>query len=372
MRVLHLIKGLGLGGAENLLLAAARHRGAGGVAYEVGYFLPWKDALVAPIRGAGAPVTCFPARTGAGVVLRAPAVAAHLRARDVDLVHCHLPLAGVAGRLAGRLAHVPVVYTEHNVMERYHPLTRRANLWTWRLQELVVAVSAEVAGSIARHAGPAVPVRVVTNGVPVERLRPDPEAGAAVRRRLGMPAGAPVVGQVAVFRRQKRLDLWLGAAEAVRRRHPDARFLLVGDGPLRSEVEAWARAPGLGGAVHLPGLQEEVGPYLAAMDVLMISSEFEGLPLVVLEAMAMEVPVVATAVGGIPEAVVDGETGRLVPPGEAGPLAAAAADLLSDPRERRAMGGAARRRVTERFSTERMLGELETLYREVLGRARRA
>lgn len=371
MRVLHLIKGLGLGGAENLLLAAARHRGAGDVACGFGYFLPWKDALVAPIRSAGAPVTCFPARTGAGILARAPAVAAHLRARHIDLLHCHLPLAGVAGRLAGRLAHVPVVYTEHNVMERYHPLTRRANLWTWRLQELVVAVSAEVAASIARHAGPAVPVRVVTNGVPVDRLRPDPEAGAALRRSLGIPEGAPVVGQVAVFRRQKRLDLWLRAAEAIRRRHPDARFLLVGDGPLRSEVEALARAPELEGAVHLPGLQEEVRPYLAAMDVLLISSEFEGLPLVLLEAMAMEVPVVATAVGGIPEAVVDGETGRLVPPGEAGPLAAAVADLLADREARRAMGRAARRRAAECFSTERMLTELETLYREVLGRAHR-
>jgi len=372
MRVLHLIKGLGLGGAENLLLAAARHRGDGGVLYEVGYFLPWKNALVEPIRSAGAPVTCFPARTGAGVVLRAPAVASHLRSREIDLVHCHLPLAGVAGRLAGRLAHVPVVYTEHNVMERYHPLTRLANLWTWRLQEQVVAVSAEVAGSIARHAGSAVPVRVVTNGVPVDRLRPDPEAGAAVRGRLGIPAGAPVVGQVAVFRRQKRLDLWLRAAEAVRRRHPDARFLLVGDGPLRSEVETLARGPALEGAVHLPGLQEEVGPYLAAMDVLMVSSEFEGLPLVVLEAMAMEVPVAATAVGGIPEAVADGETGRLVPAGDAGALAAAVAGLLADAELRRALGRAARRRVAERFSTERMVVELETLYREVLDRARRA
>jgi hypothetical protein len=208
--VLHLIKSLGLGGAENLLLATARarcgHAGPDGVRYSFAYFLPWKDALAGPIREAGGEVTCFPSPGSAAVLARWPSVAAHLKRHRIDLVHCHLPLAGVAGRLAGALAQVPVVYTEHNLLERYHPLTRRVSLATWRFQRAVVAVSDEVAGSIARHV-PArtaarVPVRTVLNGVPVDRLRRDPEAGAAVRRELGIPPEAPVVGQVAVFRRQ--------------------------------------------------------------------------------------------------------------------------------------------------------------------------
>ncbi|HEX2164341.1 MAG TPA: glycosyltransferase, partial [Thermoanaerobaculia bacterium] len=168
MHVLHLIKGLGLGGAENLLVEAARHAGPE-VRYSFAYFLPWKDALVAPLRAAGAEVTCFPAKGAAGLLARVPALARHLRRRRVDLLHAHLPLAGVAGRLAGRLAGVPVVYTEHNLMQRYHPLTRAANLATWRLQRQAVAVSAEVAASIAARAGAAVPVAVVANGVPVDR-----------------------------------------------------------------------------------------------------------------------------------------------------------------------------------------------------------
>lgn len=370
MHVLHLIKSLGLGGAENLLLSTARRESPRGVRYSFGYFLPWKDALVGPLRETGGEVTCFPARSAAGILARVPRVASHLRVGGVDLVHCHLPLAGVAGRLAGRWAGVPVVYTEHNVLERYHPLTRRANLWTWRLQRQVVAVSAEVAASIARRAGSRVPVRVVTNGVPVERLRRDPDAAAEVRRRLGVASEAPLVGQVAVFRAQKRLDLWIEAARAIHERLPEARFALIGDGPLAGEVRQRVAAAGLAGVVHLPGLQEDVRPHLSALDVLMISSDFEGLPLVVLEAMALEVPVVSTAVGGIPEAVVDGETGRLVPRGEAAALADAVVGLLATSEEvRRRMGAAARRRVEASFGTARMLDELEDLYDRVLSGA---
>lgn len=369
MRVFHLIKSLGLGGAENLLLATAEHPSPGGVEYSFGYFLPRKDALVAPLEEAGATVTCFSARSAAGMLARVPAVARHLRRQKIDLVHCHLPMAGVAGRLAGRLAGVPVVYTEHNLMPRYHPLTRRANLWTWGLQRQALAVSAEVAAAIAEHAGDRVPVEVVTNGVPVDRLRRDPEAAARVRRELGIPADAPVVGQVAVFRTQKRLDHWLAAARHIRRQLPDAHFLLVGDGPLRGEVEGWVEdaADDLAGRVHLPGLQPAVGDYLSAMDLLMISSQFEGLPLVLLEAMSLELPVAATAVGGVPEAVVDGETGRLVPAGDPVALAEAALTLLGSPERGRALGRAGRRRVEEQFSTRRMLADLEAVYDRVLG-----
>ena len=372
LRVFHLIKGLGRGGAESLLLGCGGRGEETSVVYGAGYFLPWKDALAAPLREVGVEVERFTARTAPGMLAQVPRIASFLRRWRADVLHCHLPLAGVAGRLAGRLAGVPVVYTEHNLMERYHPWTRRANLWTWGLQARVVAVSAEVAASIERHGGSTVPVRVVRNGVPVDRLRRDPAAGVALRRRLGIAEDAPVVGQVAVFRRQKRLDLWLETAREVRRRRPDARFLLVGDGPLRGEVESLARELGLGDAVCFAGLQDDVRPYLSAMDLLLVSSEHEGLPLVLLEAMALELPVVATAVGGMPEVVRDPETGRLVPFGRPAEAAALALELLADPAKREGMGRAARRRVVEKYGTGRMVAELETLYREVVDEARRA
>jgi len=363
LHVCHLIKGLGRGGAERLLPQLAR-AGRGRLRLSVGYFLPWKDALAGELEEAGCAVRCFGARSAGGMLARAPAVARWLRRERADLVHAHLPLAGVTARMAGKLGRIPVIYTEHNLQERYHPLTRRANLATWRWQRAVIAVSAGVAESIARYAWGGVPVRVVRNGI---EIVPEDEAGGrALRERLGIPAAAPVVGTVAVFRRQKRLDLWLEAARRIADSEPAARFLVVGDGPLRGEVEALAGRLGLGGRVVFPGLLDDVRPCLAAIDVYLMTSEFEGLPLALLEAMAAGRAVVVTAVGGIPEAVTDGETGVVRRFGDVEGLADAAAGLLADPERRAALGSAARRRVAESFGIERMSAELEAIYRRVL------
>lgn len=338
--------------------------------YAYGYFLPWKDAMVPSLQAQGADVTCFPARSNLGILLAAGRIAAHLRRWEADVLHCHLPVAGAVGRLAGRLAGVPVVYTEHNTMERYHPVTRRLNLSTWRWQERVIAVSAEVAASIRSHADPRIPVEVVLNGVDVERFRRDATDPAAVRARWGIPPGAPVVGTVAVFRVQKRLQDWLQGARLLLDRHPEIHFLLVGDGPEREELVALSRSLGLDGRVHFTGLQEDVRPFLAAMDVYLMSSLFEGLPVAMLEAMAMRCAVVATSVGGIPEVVRAEENGFLVEPGRPESLAEATSALLTTPERLRCIGEAARHTVAEHFSMRRMARELESTYAEVLARYR--
>jgi glycosyltransferase involved in cell wall biosynthesis len=366
IHVCHLIKGLGRGGAEGLLPQTLR-AGGPGFAFGVGYLLPWKDALVDEIRVAGVPVRCFGARSNAALLASVPLVAGWLRDSQADLVHAHLPLAGVVARLAGRLAGVPVVYTEHNLQERYHPWTRRANRWTWRWQARAVAVSGEVAASMERHLGSRVSVSVVRNGIELDRPPPARERLAELRRRFGLPEGAPVVGTVAVLRAQKRLDLWLEAALRVLAAKPEVHFLIVGDGPLRQDLETAAERLGIVKTVHFAGLQEDVQPYLALFDLFLMSSEFEGLPLALLEAMAAGVPVVATAVGGVPEVVEDGLDGVLVPAGDPQALAAAVLALLTDPPRRARLSEAGRRRVERDFGVARMARELEMIYREVLG-----
>lgn len=334
--------------------------------YGYGYFLPWKNAMVPSLTAQGAEVVCFGAKSGVQLCLRARRLAKFLKQWKADVLHCHLPVAGVVGRIAGRMAGVPVVYTEHNKMERYHLLTRRLNVMTWNWQERVIAVSEDVAASIHGHVRSDVPVDVVLNGVNIDHFNPDHCDGNAVRQQLGIPAGAPVVSTVAVFRVQKKLDDWLRAAKLVRNTHPKARFLLVGDGPLCEELKEQAAALGLERAVHFVGLQEDVRPYLAATDVYLMSSVFEGLPVALLEAMAMARPVVATFVGGIPEVIEEGKSGFLVPTGKPELLAQRVADLLSNERLRLEIGASARRTVDERFSIRRMTGQLEATYLDVL------
>lgn len=362
VRVFHLIKGLGRGGAERLLVETLDLQDRQRFSFGYGYFLPWKNALVPELRRRGASVRLFRAGSAAGILLQVPGLARYLRRWQADLLHCHLPLAAVAGRLAAALAGVPVVYTEHNLQHRYHPLTRWANRATWRLQDAVVAVSAGVAAAIG---GGPTPVHLIVNGIDAGRFRRHDRERGWAREQLGIPARALVVGTVAGLRRQKRLDLWLEAAAALGGAGREVRFLLVGDGPERAELEALARRLGLG-EVSFAGLQADVRPFLAAMDLFMISSDSEGLPLALLEAMAMELPVVATAVGGIPEVLREGVTGYLAPPAEPGRLAAAARPLLEDRRLRERMGRAGRRRVEARFSATASARALERLYLRVL------
>lgn len=365
IRVMHVIKSFGRGGAETLLLHAERHVDRDRFVLSHLYFLESKSALADQLRQAGADVTLMPASGALGIVRSGRRLARLALERRIDLIHAHLPLAAVAARLAGRRAGIPVVYTEHNLHERHHPLTRTANLATWGLQARVIAVSEAVAASI-RARRDDVPVEVIPNGVPVDDLQLDPVAGLRFREQLGIAAEAPLIGQIAVFRPEKRLDIWLDAAERISRRFPDCRFLLAGDGPERRALEK--RAARLSLDVRFTGLLDDVRPALAALDLLMISSRFEGLPLVLLEAMASSVAVVATRVGGIPEAISHQRTGLLVPEPEAGALADAAIRLLEAPAERARLAAAARERVVERFSAAAMQRRLERLYSEVVGR----
>lgn len=366
IRVLHLIKGLGRGGAETLLLAGLRQADRERFELSFGYFLPYKDALEESLRSEGGEVTCFEASTEAGILLSVPRLVRHLKSRRIDLVHAHLPVAAVAARLATRLAGVPLVTTEHGPLERLHPVTRRLDLATWRLQEAVVAVSPQVAESIRTHAGLRVPVELVINGVDTGHFDPARFDGGRERARIGLPPGAPVVGTVAVFRAQKRLDDWLQVAATLHRQDPRTRFLVVGDGPQRGEIEALAADLGLAEAVVFPGLQEDVRPYLAAMDVFLMTSGYEGLPVALLEAMAMGRPAVSTTVGGIPEVLEGSAAGRLRPVADVEGLAAAVGGLLADPELRREASAAARQLVVRRFGMERMTRQLEELYTRVL------
>ena len=257
--------------------------------------------------------------------------------------------------------------TEHSVLERYHPSTRLLTLSTWSIQGHVVARSDEVAASIVRHAPSSrVPVTVVRNGVDVDRFVVDGQQRHKLRARLGIALTAPVVGTVAVLRTQEALDRWLRVAQAVVARVPAARFVTVGDGPMRSELEALSSSLELFDLVSFVGVQSDPVPWLAAMDMWLSTSAFEGLPLALLEALAAERAVVATAVGGVPEVVVDHENGRLLKADEEAGLVDVVCAFCVDRDGARRAGVAGRAVAEKQFGIRQMQERLLGVYRSVL------
>jgi len=368
-RVFHLIKGLGRGGAERLLIDGMKCRDQN-FTYGYGYFLPWKDALVPDLKEQGADVICFQKKTPVGILTSYSEVARFFQSWKPDLLHCHLPLAGITGRLAARKSKLPVVYTEHNLIERYHPLTRLANSWTWKWQDRVVAVSAEVADSIHAHINSQVPVDIIRNGITVESMIPSPEGRISVRKEFNIPEKSPVIGTVSALRAGKNLLDWIRAAKLILESHPSAHFLIVGDGPVRESLISEAASCAIQNQIHFAGLQQNVIPFYSAMDIFLSSSTFEGLPLALLEAMAMRLPVVATRVGGVPEVVKEGQSGFLVPPKYPDLLAQKVKQLLTQHDLRESFGNCGHSIVCERFSIQRMTQELEHLYTEMIVKRR--
>jgi glycosyltransferase involved in cell wall biosynthesis len=306
-------------------------------------------------------------------------LARRLRARRVDVVHTYLVSANVFGTLAGRLAGVgAVVTTRRDTGFSRNWRLRLVEEWLVNpLADRVVANSPAVAEATLRERGlTPEKVVVVPNGVDLERfdpsLHPRDEARAWAAREWGIAADETVVGGVGSLTPVKGHADLLEAAARVVARHARTRFVLVGDGPLRPALEAQALRLGLRGHVVLAGAREDVARVLASFDVVALPSHTEGLSNVLLESMAMARPVVATAVGGNPDVLRDGATGRLVPARDPAALAAGLAAMIDGPEAARAMGLEARRDVERRFSRQRMVEGHEALYRGLPRRAGRS
>jgi len=365
--VLHIIKSLGRGGAEMLLPETLRQHDKEKFQFHYIYFLPWKDQMVSAIEQEGGKVVCIEAKNNAAILFAVRRIVAYVRKHNIQLIHCHLPWAGMAGRLVGRLTGVPVVYTEHNKWERYHKLTYHLNRLSFSSQQKVIAVSEEVANSIKINYGKAKPpVQVVANGADTGKYARTQTAGNEIRKQLNIPETATVIGITCVFRVQKRLGTWLEIAKALHEKHPDTFFIIVGDGPLREEIHAKAKDLGTDKYVFFAGLQAETRPWFTAMDLFMMSSEFEGLPIALLEAMSMNCVPACTAAGGIPEVIKDGENGVLVPVQQPMQLVERISQLMQQPAQLASLKQAARETVINSFSMKKMVAELEDIYNDLI------
>jgi glycosyltransferase involved in cell wall biosynthesis len=294
-----------------------------------------------------------------------------VRARRPHIVHGLLFHGCVAAAILGRLAGTRVVVASRRNLGYSRSRTPHCRALEWlanRLTNLVIANSQAVREQVLRQEGlSADRVAVVHNGIDTRAFEPIPEQQVwDLRRRLALDGRWPVVGVVANLIDYKGLQYFLPAWASVVAKHQKAVALLVGDGPLRGSLEAQARAQGLGDAVRFLGYRADVPALLGLMDLVVQPSLEEGFSNAVLEAMGAGKPVVATAVGGIPEAVIDGETGRLVPARDAGALAGAILEVVGSSAESARLGEAARRRVREQFEIDVMVRRHEQLYADVL------
>lgn len=295
-----------------------------------------------------------------------------LRAWRPAIVHTHTAKAGLLGRVAARAARVPtVVHTFHgHVLRGYfspakEALFRRLETRLAAATDALVAVSDSVKSDLVRlGVARAERIRVIPLGLDLDHL-----AGAlprgVLRREAGIPDGAPLVGLVGRLVPIKDAPTFLQAARLVRDRRPEARFALVGDGEDRSALEALTRALGMDGAVTFFGWRRDLAAVYGDLDVVVNASRNEGTPVALIEALAASRPVVATRVGGTPDLLGEGERGRLVPPGDPGALARAVLDTLEQSEATRRLARAGREHVLERHSVDRLVRDVDALYRDL-------
>lgn len=358
-RVLHIINTAEVGGGgEHLLQLTGGLRTRNVVSHIiVGRMGAYADRLHA----AGVPVTVI----GPMGVLAPFRLARLLREQRPDLIHLHGSRAGAVGTMAVRwTGQRPVIYTAHAFA--FHRKASSAFRWTMARMEartcrsadhVVCLTRADADAAVSLGASPS-RVTVIPNGIDVARFSIDADARIA----LGLNPAAPVVGLIGRLVPQKDPLTFVRMARLVADALPPARFLIVGDGPLRDAVEEAVRQHDLRAQVIQTGFRDDVPALLASMDVVVLSSLWEGLPIIVLEAMAAAKPVVATALPGLNEVVVDGDTGLLVPPRDPDRLAAAVLQVLRDPQRARVMGQRGRARVSAEFSVARMVEATTAVY----------
>ena len=359
--ILHTEASLGLGGQEIRILGEVRWLGDHG----------W-DALVAcqpesrlsgEARAASLSVVALPMR-GAWDLAALLRLRGLIRQRRVGLVHTHSSVDSWLAGLAAKSLGLPVVRSRHVSI----PILRRRAL-VYHLADRIITSGAGVKAVVA---GAGIPERRIVSipaGVDTGRFHPG-VSGRAVRRELGLGADEPVVGLVANVRGSKGHNVFLEAAREIVAAVPAARFLIVGEGVGEDDVRRRVEALGLSRHVVMTGFRRDIPEVMAALDVLTLPSiRSEAISQVVPQALAVGTPVVASTVGGSPEIVRDGETGRLVPPGDARALARAILKMLADPAAARAMARAGGDMVRARLTVDASMQATTREYEALLARA---
>ncbi len=363
IKVLWLIKGLGPGGAEQLLLLSAKAADHESFDYRVAYVRPDKTHLVPEFEAAG----ILPTRLRSGRLGWLPALRAAME--EADVVHAHSPVLASAARLVSltlpRDRRPAIVVTEHNEWSSHRRPTRWLNGLTSRLDAQHWAVSDQV----TRTMWPAIArgYEVLIHGIDTTAVGAPAGTRARIRAELGLAEDAVLALTVANLRRNKDYPNLLRATTLVRESHPRVVVASVGQGPLESELKALHAELGLGDGFRFLGFRRDVHELMGAADLFVLGSAHEGLPVAIMEAFAAGLPVVATRVGGVPQQVRDGSEGLLVPPGDHEALASAVVRVAEDADLRARLGAAAQARAGD-YDIRAALAVQQDAYRRLAAR----
>ncbi len=363
MRVMHVVEAMHQGGAESLVIEHVRRAARGIESFVVALNRGGPSLEAAQAAGA----TCHVLGKGGARASGLVRLTRLLREHRIDVVNGHNPTGALYGTIAARLAGVPVVIrTEHSIhypgrgFRFYGPIEA---VLTALSDRVICVCEASRASHAPRFAWAGGRFVTVANGISEESERPD---RASARRELGIPMDARVVLTVGSLTPQKSQDVLLRAFSEVARAIPEALLLIAGEGRLEARLRALHSELALGESARFLGARGDVPLLMAACDVFVLSSSREGLSVTLLEAMRAGRACVATDVGGNPEAVADGETGRIVPMGDPEALAGALRDLLSDVAGCARAGESGERRFLERFTAARMVRQTEAIYADAL------
>ncbi len=385
IRVLHIITRLIVGGAQENTLFTAELLDASRYQVDLisGSQTGSEGSLVEEARSKGIPLTIVPhlVRQISPLhdLLALLKLTQIIRRGQYTIVHTHSSKAGILGRLAARLARTPIiVHTVHgwSFHDYMSPLTRKIYIGLEQRMAklsdaLIVVAEQDIAKGLAAGIGQPNQYHLIRSSIPLEDFDPAKYSRQEVRQELGLPTDAPVIGNVGRFSPQKNPLVWAQVAGLIGRALPQARFLLVGDGPLRHELQENLAQEGIAERTVLTGLRRDVPRLLAAMDIFLLTSLWEGLPRVIPQAMAMRLPIVAARVDGIAEAVQNGVTGYLFDPDDTNGMAQACVTLINDLAMRKAMGARGRELALKNYDLRHMLTQIDSLYQHLLEKNRR-
>jgi glycosyltransferase involved in cell wall biosynthesis len=363
IKILQLVKSLGVGGAEMLLAETLKAHDRDRFEFHYIYFLPFKNQMVESLEQSGAKVTCFSANNNLGILTQTSKLKKYCLEHNIEIIHAHLPWAGIVARIVGKLTKIPVIYTEHNSFDIYHPLTQFFSALNYKWQNRVLAVSQASKLSLEKR-NLFKDIIYVPNGVNTALF--SKSAGSTVSELKDFIENKVVIGTVAVFRKQKRLDIMVEVAKLSAEKELPFSFLIVGDGVEMNSIKAKVEEYHLQN-IYFAGLHKNPVELMNTMDAFLITSDYEGLPVALLESMSMGIVPFCTPVGGIPNVVKDNFNGVLLPSNQPEIiLEQLKKKVLYDKVHYEEMKREARNTIIEGYSIERMVNQLESIYNEVL------